>query len=118
MARVFIIHNWGGGPLSAWYPWIQEQLEKLGHRVYIPAMPDTERPVIEKWTGYLSSELRDPDESVFLVGHSIGCQTILRWLEDLPQPHKLGGVLLIAPWLHLNNLDAEAQTIARPWLDT
>ncbi len=117
--RIYIIHGWDATPASDWLPWLKKELEKLSYLVIVPAMPDTSAPDIDKWVGCLNNELRDPDEEVFLVGHSIGCQTIMRYLEILPKPMKIGGVLFVAPWFNLTNLeDAESEAIAKPWLTT
>ena len=59
------------------------------------------------------------DEDSLFVGHSVGCQTILRYLETLPQETKIGKVILIAPWLTLQHLDDdESPSTAKPWLET
>src|SRR3989344_2380853 len=121
--RVYIVHKWDGLPSSNWYPWLKKELEQRGFQVIVPAMPDTEQPVIEKWVGYLSFELKNPDESVYLIGHSIGCQTIMRYLENLPKPHKLAGVLFVSGWFtlkqeKLKEEGEEIMAIAKPWLET
>lgn len=121
--RIYIIHKWDGVPSADWYPWLKNELEKLGYLVIVPAMPDTNAPDIDKWVGCLNNELRDPDEEVFLVGHSIGCQTIMRYLEILPKPTRVGGVLFVAGWFNLKmdkiaSEGSEVAAIAEPWLKT
>ena len=37
-----------------------------------------------------------PGQELFLIGHSVGCITILRYLESLPDDMKIGGVVLVA----------------------
>jgi predicted alpha/beta hydrolase family esterase len=52
---------------------------------------------------------------VFFIGHSIGCQTILRYLET--QNKQCGGAVFIAPWFSLQGLeDSDEESIAEPWL--
>ena len=50
------------------------------------------------------------DEDTYLVGHSLGCPAILRYLEELPEGTQVGGVLLVAgfaePLPHLPQLDS------------
>lgn len=53
-----------------------------------------------------------------LVGHSIGCQTILRYLEGLPRDEKVGGAVFVAGWFTLKNLAKEEKEVAKPWLET
>jgi predicted alpha/beta hydrolase family esterase len=52
---------------------------------------------------------------VLLVGHSIGCQTILRYLAQAYVP--VGKVIFVAGWIELTGLDETEQVIARPWLE-
>ena len=119
--RVFIIHGWGGNPLEAWIPWLKKSLESRGCEVHAPAMPDTEAPVMDKWIAALSLEVGTCDSHTHFVGHSIGCQTILRYLQDLPSTTHAGKVALVAPWVHLlesSYEDEEEKEIAQPWLET
>ncbi|MCF7866897.1 alpha/beta hydrolase [Candidatus Woesearchaeota archaeon] len=120
MKRVFIIHRWEGTPLSDWYSWVKEQLENNDFKVFIPPMPDTQMPDMDKWILTLKNLVGVVDKTTFFVGHSIGCQTILRYLETLKFDEKVGGVILVAPWLSLRKEalpDDESKRIAKPWID-
>ncbi len=116
MKRVFIIHGWGGHPKEGWLAWLGKELESRGFEVHIPAMPDTENPKIDAWVPYLKKEVGTSDEDTYFVGHSIGCQTILRYLEK--SKAKTGGVVCVAGWVHLPNLTDEERPIGKPWLET
>lgn len=117
--RVFIIHGWDGYPEEGWFPWLKTELEKSGFQVQVPTMPKSVEPNIEAWVSYLSKVVGDVDENTYFVGHSIGCQTILRYLESLPTDKKVGGVAFVAGWFTLMNLETdEEKEIARPWLET
>lgn len=116
--RVFIVHGWGGYPEEGWFPWLKKTLEKQGFEVYVPEMPETNNPTIDAWVSHLSSDVGDADENTILVGHSIGCQTILRYLEQLKDGQKIGGAVFVAGWFTLMNLNEEEKTIAEPWIMT
>lgn len=115
---VYIVHAWGEDPQSCWYQWLKNELESQGIKVAIPAMPNTEAPDMKKWVETLSNFVNAPNENTFLIGHSIGCQTILRYLETLGEGQKIGGAFFVAPWTTLKNLSQESQQIAKPWLET
>ena len=117
--RIFIIHQWHGSPEGDWLPWIKDKLEGRGFEVAVPEMPDTDEPKIEMWLAYLEREISGPDEETYFIGHSIGCQAVLRYLEKLPAGIKIGGAVLVAPWINLNteNLDEGEDKIAKPWLE-
>jgi uncharacterized protein len=114
--RCYIIHGWGGNPNEAWLPWLKNELEKNGFEVYVPEMPDTENPVIKKWVNKLSEVVNVPDEQTYFVGGSIGCQTIIRYIESID--YRVGGAVFVAGWFDLTNLEAGEIEIAQPWLET
>jgi hypothetical protein len=113
--RVFIIHQWSGTSKDGWYPWLRQKLETENYTVEILNMPDTNAPTIEAWVQYLAQRVGVVSEKTFFVGHSIGVQTILRYLETLPAEVRVGGVIGVAGWFRLAREDKK---IARPWLET
>ena len=96
MKRVIIVHCWGGDPEYCWYPQTKKELEKLGFEVMVPAMPDTENPDMKTWVPKLREVIGELSENVYLVGHSIGCATIMRYLESLDENQKVAGVVFVA----------------------
>ncbi|MFZ2152543.1 MAG: alpha/beta hydrolase [Microgenomates group bacterium] len=115
--RIFVIHGWGGGPDKDWMPWITKVLGDKGFEVITPQMPDTDVPVIDAWVNKLNEIIGDIRETDIFIGHSIGCQTILRFLEKLPSDKKIGKVILVAPWFELTNLENNQMwQIANPWI--
>lgn len=94
--RIFLIHGWEGYPEEGWRPWLKDELEKEGFKVFIPAMPDTARPTLDKWVPFLANVVGRSDENCYFVGHSLGCITILRYLETLKKNEQVGGVILVA----------------------
>ena len=116
--KIYIIHGWGFGPEMHWYPWLKKELERKGHEVIVFDMPNTEEPKIEQWVGYLEKNIKDIDGNTFFVGHSVGCQTILRFLEKLHKDKKIAGCVFVAPWFDLINLEQEELKIAHPWTNT
>lgn len=80
-------------------------------------MPDTDAPVIEKWVNYLLKIVGTPNKETYFVGHSIGCQAILRYLEKINSP--VGGAVFVSGWFNLKNMeDDEVKEIAEPWITT
>lgn len=103
--RVYIIHGWEGNPNSHWIPWLKDELEKRGYEVITPQMPNTMNPDLDSWLGYLSLIVKNPDGNTIFVGHSLGCITILRYIQSLKGNSKIRGVVLVAGFGH--NLDYE-----------
>jgi predicted alpha/beta hydrolase family esterase len=121
MKKVFIIHGWGGNPDEPLLVWLDTELQKKGYEVVRPAMPNSLEPKIEVWVTHLASLVGVPDENTYFIGHSIGCQTIMRYLSTLPENIKVGGALFIAGWFnlaHLEEYDGEgAEEIGKPWIE-
>lgn len=120
--RVFVVHGWGASSNSEWHPWIKKKLEEKGFEVHAPDMPNTEEPEISAWVGKLNEVVGNASEKDYFIGHSIGCQTILRYLESLGEV-RVGGCVLVAPWMHLDEQTIkeegeETREIARPWMET
>jgi len=96
MKRVIIVHCWEGYPKYCWYPWAKKELEAKGFQVQVPTFPETELPKMEKWMPKLQEIIGKPDEDLYLIGHSIGCATIMRYLETLDENQKISGVVFVA----------------------
>lgn len=119
--RVFIVHGWGGFPEEGWFPWLKKELEKKGFFVSVPKMPNTMKPKIKSWVSHLEKQVGKVDKNTFFVGHSIGCQTILRYLEKLSNKEKIGGAIFVAGWISLTPIATrtkEEKKIVKPWLET
>ena len=102
-----MIHGWGGAGSGGWFDWLKRELSKKGFQVTAFDMPDTANPKIESWVGYLRDniDVNVIDENTYFIGHSIGCQTILRFLEKLHKHKRVAGCAFVAPWLDLINLE-------------
>ncbi len=118
MKKVYLIHGWGGSSEGGWFDWLKSELKSKGYEVEAFDMPNTDEPKIEEWVGYLRDNIKDVDEETYFVGHSIGCQTIIRFLEKLHKHKKIGGCVFVAGWFDIINLEPEELIIAHPWVDS
>jgi predicted alpha/beta hydrolase family esterase len=118
MKKIYMIHSWGASSEDNWFPWLKKELEKRELNVSVLDMPDSENPKIEQWVGYLEEKIKDVDEETYFIGHSIGCQTIIRFLEKLHKHKKIGGCIFVAGWFNLVNLEPEELGIAHPWINS
>lgn len=121
MKRIFIVHGWDGTPDEGWFPWLTHELEAKGYDVFVPRLPDAGNPRIEKWVPALAQAIGIADENTYFVGHSMGCQTIARYLESLPDGMTVGGAVFVAGFFkRLAGLedDADVRETAKLWLET
>jgi len=120
MKTAIIVHGWDGKPEVGWFKWLEEELKKKGFKVIKPHMPHPESPKITSWVKKLSDVAKNTDEKTIFIGHSIGCQTIIRYLET-SKAKKVSKVIFIAPWFTLTDValeEKESKKIAKPWLET
>jgi uncharacterized protein len=94
--RVIVIHGYGSTPDQGWRPWLRWQLEERGMEVRMPAMPEPQHPRKDAWVRAIRESVATPDRDCVLVGHSLGCIAILRYLESLKEGEHVGRVVLLA----------------------
>lgn len=120
--KVYLIHGWGGSPKEPLHKWIGNKCKEKGLEFTSPEMPNPEEPKIEAWIGKIKEIAKEVDEEVIFIGHSVGCQAVLRYIETLNEKI-MGKIILIAPWMKLDEKTIEEEgeevkEIARPWMET
>ncbi len=96
--RVILIHGWQGKPGNHWKGWLRRELEKREIEVVEPFMPNkSDEP--KDWINKLKDVVGDADENTILVGHSLGCPTVIGFLSELEEGKKVGGCILVAGFI-------------------
>ncbi len=90
--KVIFIHGNGGcSPNDNWFPYLKDELEKLGVTVIARQFPDAILARASHWLPFLKGVLK-ADEHTILVGHSSGALAAMRFAET----NKLLGSVLVA----------------------
>lgn len=84
MSNIFIIHGILGHPEENWFPWLKQELEKLGHQVFVPRFPAPESPNLTAWLQCFTDYEKYLDTDAVMIGHSLGTPFALRVIEDQP----------------------------------
>lgn len=82
-------------------------------------MPDANYPRINDWVAEIGRQVGNPDADTFLVGHSMGCQAIIRYLGTINGC--VGGTLLIAAFVSIRDgaiTDANDKAMMEKWVGT
>ena len=94
--RVVVVHGYDAAPDQHWFPWLRERLAAESVRTEVVELPEPSFPEAGAWLAAVARAVGEPDPHTHLVGHSLGCITLLRHLAGLPQPWTLGGLVLVA----------------------
>ncbi len=103
--KVVIVHGANDSEESAfeggrentrhWFPWLRAQLKKKGIKYSNELYPRDWNPDYNEWKKIF--EKNRIDENTVLIGHSLGCGFILRWLSE--NKKKVKKVILVAPYI-------------------
>jgi uncharacterized protein len=96
VAAFLFLHGWQGSEPEHWQRLTAAELERRGHTVRFPDLPEPDTPRFEPWLDALEAELRalDPRDTTVLA-HSLGCWLWLRHALQASAP--VERVLLVAP---------------------
>lgn len=116
--RVLVVPRWSGRPTDDWYPALQAAVQAAfredAPEVRVLDMPEPDLPTLEAWGATLRDAAGPDPGRTLLVGHSVGCQAVIRYLAALPPGHQAAGVVLVAAWLDVD----EPWESLRPWTET
>ena len=103
MKKVYLIHGFEGSPNGGWRPYIMRELGKLD--IYACALPmlSPDKPILDEWLNEIDQYIkRDIGDEIYLVGHSLGGTTILRYLEKFDSKNIKGVLIVSAPCILRN----------------
>ena len=112
--RVLVVPRWSGTAASDFYPWLERELARRAPGVRLevaPLLPAPDRPEIEACLEALADLA---PARTLLLGHSVGCQVLLRRLARLPDGVRAPALLCTAGWW---TVDRPWDTL-RPWIET
>ena len=69
----------------------------------------SDAPQFSEWLSHIQSQVINPDEETYFVGHSLGCITIVQYINNLNLNIKIGGAVLVAGFvspIHLTELNS------------
>ena len=111
MKNAIILHGTGTKKDEFWFPYLKNELEKLGYNVWLPQLPNDEHPNLNEWLPFILSGGTFNEETV-IVGHSAGAQVILSVLEHIDV--KVKQVILVSGYAKLLRKDADGKNDEEP----
>ena len=93
MKNAIILHGTDCAPNSHWFPDTKKFLEEAGYSVWVPQLPNADKPDIKKWLPFVLKNGKFDSETI-LIGHSVGVPLILSVLENINV--KINKAILVA----------------------
>jgi predicted alpha/beta hydrolase family esterase len=114
MANFLILHGTASTPKDNWFMWLKGILIGQGHKVWLPQLPDSDKPNSQTYTKFLlSNDKFTYDEDTIIIGHSSGAVEALYLLQHLPKGTVLKAEILVSAfkddlgWPSLKDLFSE-----------
>jgi leucyl-tRNA synthetase len=86
-----LLHGFTGNPKKNFFPWLKNELEKGGAKVYCPELPNTNNPSEDEQIEYILKNT-EFDENTIIFGHSLGAVNAMKIVEKLNT--KIAGLVL------------------------
>lgn len=87
-----------------WFPWLETELKDKGYKVWLPELPDADRPSVCTYNPFLD-EGWNYDLDTVLVGHSSGAVAIINLLNKMQEGFKINKAILVGSFR--DDLDME-----------
>lgn len=97
--KVIIVHGWADDPRMGWIAWLVKRLNNEGYQAIAPQMPNPNWPNQKKWLEKINQVVGSDIDNLVLVGHSLGCFLLLRFLEQDSLVGKLEKLILVAGFI-------------------
>ncbi|VVB79655.1 Isoleucine--tRNA ligase [uncultured archaeon] len=78
-----------------WFPWLREELRKRNINFSSELYPKDWNPDYQEWKKIF--EKNKIDENTILIGHSLGCGFLARWISE--KKKKVRKIILVAPYI-------------------
>jgi predicted alpha/beta hydrolase family esterase len=86
MNNALILHGTAGNSRKNWFGWLKKELEQRDWNVWVPDLPESDRPSIERYSQFILDRTDwSFDSESIMVGHSSGAVACLGLLEKLDE---------------------------------
>ncbi len=95
-----------------WFPWLKEELEKIGYVVWVPELPEAWHPDLERYWNFLKDF--NFNEETIVIGHSSGGAMVFGILHKLSSEKKINLAISVAGFYHDEGWNCEG-LFSEPW---
>jgi predicted alpha/beta hydrolase family esterase len=97
MKNALILHGTSNNSQGNWFQWLAKELRILGYEVWVPDLPDADKPDIEKYRNVVKDF--NFNKETIIIGHSSGATAILGILNKLKETEKIKLAVLVSGFL-------------------
>jgi hypothetical protein len=118
MKNAVILHGLGNNSQGNWFPWLKKQLEEKGWKVWVPDLPNSDKPNMFESVKYILNNWNFDNDSI-LIGHSAGAVTMFGVLQHLPEEIVIDRAIFVSAfhtdlgWKELTDLFLEPFDFAK-----
>jgi len=105
MKNAIILHGTGDKNNDFWFPYAKEKLEEKGFDVWLPQLPNAEKPNLKDWMSFVLKNGKFSEETI-IIGHSAGAQIILSLLEKINV--KIKQAILVSGYAESLRVDSQS----------
>lgn len=95
-AHIVIIHGYDASPEQHWFPYLKQAFEREGCKVSVLTMPTPATPIYSQWAATIAKEVPVLDKHTYIIAHSLGTITTLRYLSEMKKLPEIGGIVLVS----------------------
>lgn len=103
--KIYLIHGYTASSESNWFPYLKKEFESKNIEITILNMPNSQNPKLNEWNDCMDNSIDNYDENTIFIGHSLGCVTILHFLNK-NTTKKIKGLFLISGFVEESPIPA------------
>lgn len=96
--QIYVIHGYGASIEDHWFQYVKKNLQNKNTTVTLIHLPNSDQPDFMKWQGALSRQISSIDNNTLFIAHSLGCLTVLNFLEH-NKIKSVGGLVCVSGFI-------------------
>ncbi len=97
--KIYLVHGYTASKSSNWFPSFKKDLQNENVEVIVFDMPNSSAPDFNEWIEHLEKSIISYDDNSIFVGHSLGCTTLLSYLDKNRIAKSIKGIYLISGFI-------------------
>jgi len=116
MKKALLLHGTDGSSQSNWLPWLKVELEAQGWTVWVPDLPQSDRPNIQRYNDFIFAHMPwEFDSDTYIVGHSSGAVEALGLLQAFTDDTVIAESILIGSFMDDLGWDSLSGLFEKPF---